>query len=131
MKVIEKVAWIHIEDRRVLMLRSRGKDAFYFPGGKPEGNESIAQAITRELREELGITFRPASTVLIGPPFRAPAHGRDGVTLECRCVTGEHSGTFVPQSEIEELRFFSYDERHELTPMGRLVFEFLGREGYI
>ena len=53
MKIISKIAWIHIEDRKVLMVRTRGKDTFYFPGGKPEKLESNAQALERELREEL------------------------------------------------------------------------------
>src|SRR6266567_1982830 len=38
--VIDTVAWVHLEDRRILCARPRGKDVFYVPGGKREGSES-------------------------------------------------------------------------------------------
>ncbi|MDQ3403632.1 MAG: DNA mismatch repair protein MutT, partial [Actinomycetota bacterium] len=38
--IIDKVAWIRIERGRMLCARSRGKDAYYLPGGKREHGES-------------------------------------------------------------------------------------------
>ncbi len=131
MKTISKIAWIHIKDRKVLMVRTKGKDAFYFPGGKPEPHESNAQALTRELREELGISFKLASATQIGPTFETPAHGHDGVSLECRCLIGEFTGNPSPQGEIEEARYFSWNQREQLTPMGIAVFEYLHAQGLI
>jgi hypothetical protein len=40
MKYIDKLAWIHIVDRQILSTRSKGKDTYYIPGGKREGDES-------------------------------------------------------------------------------------------
>lgn len=131
MKTISKIAWIHIEDRKVLMVRTRGKDAFYFPGGKPEKLESNAQALERELREELGIAIDIRSVKSLGPPFKAPAHGAEDTMLECMCCTATFTGTPAPHSEIEELRYFSWDQRESLTPVALMVFDFLHTEGHI
>jgi 8-oxo-dGTP pyrophosphatase MutT (NUDIX family) len=54
-------AWVCVRDRRLLVVRSAGSDAFYVPGGKPEPGESWAEAAAREVGEETGIVLR-AST---------------------------------------------------------------------
>jgi ADP-ribose pyrophosphatase YjhB (NUDIX family) len=38
--------------------RGRGANQFALVGGKPEGNETPEEAITREVNEELGILFK-------------------------------------------------------------------------
>ncbi|MFA0122432.1 NUDIX hydrolase, partial [Vibrio sp. 10N.261.48.A2] len=43
-KVIDKLAWIFIKDGKLLMVRSKGKELFYLPGGKREAGESDEQA---------------------------------------------------------------------------------------
>ena len=52
---IDKLAWIHIKEKQLLSTRSKGKEAYYLPGGKREPGESDAAALIRELKEELGI----------------------------------------------------------------------------
>jgi len=37
---IDKIAWIRVEDGKILSTRSRGKDVYYLPGGKREPDES-------------------------------------------------------------------------------------------
>jgi mutator protein MutT len=56
--VIEVVCGLLIQDDRILVARRRrGRDAglWEFPGGKVEPAETPAQAISRELGEELGV----------------------------------------------------------------------------
>ena len=36
MTIIDKIAWIRLEDGAILSSRSRGKDVYYLPGGKRE-----------------------------------------------------------------------------------------------
>ena len=48
-KVIDKLAWIFIEDGKLLMVRSKGKELFYLPGGKREAGESDEQALVLSL----------------------------------------------------------------------------------
>jgi 8-oxo-dGTP pyrophosphatase MutT (NUDIX family) len=55
--VIDKLALIHIEDRRLLMAKSKGKDTLYLPGGKRDSGETDLQALSREVKEELEVTI--------------------------------------------------------------------------
>lgn len=53
--IIRKAAGIIIKDRKLLLFKGGGKDTFVAPGGKPESNETIKEALARELKEEVGI----------------------------------------------------------------------------
>jgi 8-oxo-dGTP diphosphatase len=46
---IDKLAWLRIKDKQVLGARSKGKDAYYIPGGKREPGESDEEALIREV----------------------------------------------------------------------------------
>jgi len=60
-------AVIERSDRRLLVGQRRSHDTsplkWEFPGGKVEPGESPAQALARELREELGATLRRAAPI--------------------------------------------------------------------
>lgn len=47
---IDKIAWIHLEQRRLLTARNAGRDRFYLPGGKREPGESDLETLVREPR---------------------------------------------------------------------------------
>jgi 8-oxo-dGTP diphosphatase len=68
MTTIDKVAWIRLEDGKVLSTRSRGKEAYYIPGGKREPGETDVQALVREIREELDVAITPESARRV--PYR-------------------------------------------------------------
>lgn len=57
----EKLAWILIRQGRVLMTRNQGRELFYFPGGMREPGESDAQALVREIDEELQAAINEGS----------------------------------------------------------------------
>lgn len=74
--MIEVAAGILVDaqGRVLLMQRLPGKHLagkWEFPGGKLEAGETVAQALVRELREELGIEVA-ASAPLISIPWRYP-----------------------------------------------------------
>jgi 8-oxo-dGTP pyrophosphatase MutT (NUDIX family) len=70
-QTIDKLAWIHIVDRKILSTRTRGRDTYYIPGGKREGQETDHQALIREIKEELTIDLIPDA------PADNVAHLRD------------------------------------------------------
>ena len=67
--LVSAVALIDADGRVLLAQRPEGKSMaglWEFPGGKVEVNESVADALSRELREELGIeinTSEPLMTI--------------------------------------------------------------------
>ncbi|HET7437016.1 MAG TPA: NUDIX domain-containing protein [Thermoanaerobaculia bacterium] len=125
MSAIDKLAWIHIDDGRLLCARSRGKDVYFIPGGKREAGESDEQALAREVREELTVTLDPASLRLLRV-FEAQAHGRpEGVMVRMTCFTGEYEGTLQPAAEIEELAWLTHADRAQLSLVGQIILDWL------
>lgn len=50
MKIIDKIAWIYLKEGKILATLSKGKDTYYIPGGKKEGNETDEETLEREIR---------------------------------------------------------------------------------
>ena len=126
---IDKIAWIHLEDGKILSTRSRGKDVYYIPGGKREPGETDLDTLIREIDEELAVAIIPASATHLGT-FHAQAHGHAaGTTVQMTCYTAEHRGTPTPSSEIEELDWLTYADRDRVSPVDQLVFDHLHQAG--
>ncbi len=121
-KTIDKLAWIHIQDGRLLAVRSRGKDAFFLPGGKREPGESDHEAL---VREELGVRLR-TETLKPLRVFEAQAHGQpEGVVVRMTCFTGEYIGDLHPAAEIEELAWLTPGEREKMSLVTRIIVDWL------
>jgi 8-oxo-dGTP diphosphatase len=113
--VIEKVAWLRLENGRLLVARSHGQDALYLPGGKPEPGEDARAALVREIREELGVELRPES-ITFRFVVMAPAHGKSpGTMVRIACHTAEHQGVPAPHGEIAEIAWLTYAERAQAS----------------
>lgn len=131
MEIIDKLAWIYVEDGRVLAARSKGKDLFFIPGGKREEGESDEQALTREIKEELSVDLDPDSLKFI-KKFEGPAYGKPEARLLMSCYLAEHKGEIKPSAEIEELDWFKNKEKTEkTTPMMRIVLSWLKEKNFI
>lgn len=114
MKQVEVAVGVIVRDQRVYIskrddvLHQGGK--WEFPGGKREAGEDMAEALTRELREEIGIE------VTAQEPMMEIRHdyGDKQVLLDIRLVTAfdgepEHQegqvSMWVPISDIEAYEF--------------------------
>lgn len=129
--VIDKVAWVRVEDGRVLCARSRGKDAFYLPGGKREPGESDLECLCREIAEELGVRLR-AETVRAFDVVEAPAHGRAAGTLvRTACYAADYDGILAASAEIEEFAWLAHDDRVRGSDTLRIVLDRLHARGEI
>ena len=129
--MIDKIAWLHLHDGRLLSTRSRGKDRYYLPGGKREAGETDQQTLLREIREELTVALDPASLAHIGT-WEAPAHGHpDGVLVRMTCYRAHYTGTLQPAAEIEELVWLTYRHRAEVSAVDQLIFDWLREQGLL
>ena len=71
--VLDVVGWVHVSGGRLLAVRARARDRLYLPGGKREPGEDDWTALSREVREELGVQLDEATFQSIGV-VEAPAH---------------------------------------------------------
>ncbi|MET7770660.1 NUDIX domain-containing protein [Nocardia sp. NPDC005366] len=128
-RLIDTVAWVRIEDGRILCARPRGKDIFYIPGGKREGAETDLQTLLREIDEELTVALRPETVAHVGT-YEAAAHEpADGVVVRMSCYTADYSGVLAASSEIEEVAWFAYADRPLVPPVDQLLFDDLSAAG--
>lgn len=80
------------DDGRVLVTQRHADDMlgglWEFPGGKREGNETLAECLAREIREELGIEIEVGDLLTVVE--HAYTHFRITLyALRCRLVSGE------------------------------------------
>ncbi len=125
MTLIDKLAWLEIQDGKILSTRSKGRSKYYFPGGKREAGESDFEALSREIREELSVELIEDSMSFTGI-FQAQAdHHPEGVQVQMTCFEGAYTGTIAPASEIEEVVWLTYQDRHLVSPVDQIIFDWL------
>lgn len=120
---IDKLAFIYLKDKKVLETLSRGKEIWYIPGGKREANETDAQALIREVKEELSVDLVPESLEQYGV-FEAQAHGKpEGTVVRMTCYTADFTGELTPSNEVEKLAYFTYADKPKTSPVDHLIFD--------
>jgi 8-oxo-dGTP diphosphatase len=129
MLIIDKVAWVHIENGRVLSTRSRGKDTCYLPGGKRDPGETDEQCLRREIREELAVELEPETLRKLGT-WEAQAHGNpEGVKIVMACYDADYVGELRASAEIDEFFWLTYADRERSAPVDRIIFDWLHERG--
>lgn len=131
MKIIDKVAYLHLKDGKILSTRSKGKDKYYLPGGKREGHESDMETLVREIKEELTVDIIESTARFYGI-FEAQAHGKEeGVLVKMTCYTAEYSGELKADSEIAELVWLTSADAALVSPVDQLIFADLKGKGML
>jgi 8-oxo-dGTP diphosphatase len=128
---IDKLAYIYIKDKKILVTLSKGKDTWYIPGGKREKGETDYQALIREVKEELVVDLLQDTITKYGI-FEAQAHGKpEGTIVRMTCYESKFEGDLAPSSEIEKIDFFSYSQIDRVSPVDILIFNDLKEKNLI
>lgn len=131
--LIETVALIHIKEKKLLLVRPKGKKIFYMPGGKLDDGEDNLRALVREIKEEVNINIDPKTIDFYGV-FEAQAYGKDkGVMVRVHCYTASHSGNIQSSSEIDEVAFShgEYVKGLDPAPAVKLILDDLKKKGLV
>ena len=118
--VIRIAAAVIMDDRgRTLLVRKRGTAAFMQAGGKLGEGETPADALTREIREELGCDLAPSPRPL--GRFSAPAANEAGSRVDADLFAVELIGAISPAAEIEDAIWHDPDDLRSrlLAPLTR------------
>ena len=128
---VDKVAFVHIRDRKVLVAPNEGNDTWFLPGGRREPGETDEQTLTREVKEELSVDIRP-ETIEYLDTFEGQAHGApEGQVARVTCHTASFEGELIASSEIAEIDFCSYSQRDRTSAPTQLLLADLKQKGLI
>jgi 8-oxo-dGTP diphosphatase len=129
--VIDKLALIHIEDRRLLMAKSKGKDTLYLPGGKRDSGETDLQALSREVKEELEVTIDESRAEQFGR-YVAQADGKPiGIQVQLTCFRAPFSGVPRASTEIDKLVWVTSNDQKCCSAAAKIVINDLVSRGII
>jgi ADP-ribose pyrophosphatase YjhB (NUDIX family) len=102
-KEVSVMAWIEDDRSSVLLVRQVAGQKFWtLPGGKVKRNESLSQALKREVREETGLRVR---AIVYQQMYDRPKRGAITILFK----VSVHRGTarmYFPREEIVDLGFF-------------------------
>ncbi len=123
MKEIDKIAFIYLKNGKILSTLSKGKDTYYIPGGKREGNETDEETLIRECKEELTIDIKKDTIKYYGT-FEAQAHGKaEGILVKMTCYMADFEGQLEASSDIQEIKWLDYNDLDKISPVDKLIFK--------
>jgi 8-oxo-dGTP pyrophosphatase MutT (NUDIX family) len=130
-KIIDKIAWIHTKDGKILSTLSRGKSVFYIPGGKREENETDEQTLVREIKEELDVDIVLDTVEYLGV-YEAQSDGaEEGVMVKMTSYIGDYVGELKASSEIERFEWLSMSDIKKVSAVDKIIYLDLFSRGMI
>ena len=111
----------NIEGRYLVVKRSSKEISFpnmwSFPGGKVEGNESIEEALSKEVMEEVGLNIMPAKVLLKDASFIRP-DGQSVKVFAFLCEAVDPVEVKLDVRDFSEYRWISLDDVSVLEHVG-------------
>ncbi len=127
----DKIALVHIENRKVLLALNKGSDKWYLPGGSREPGETDEETLIREIKEELNVDIIP-ETANYHDVLEAQAHDApEGKMTRVTCYTASFNGELKASSEIARIAFFKYSQKDLTSAPTQLLINNLKTKGVI
>lgn len=134
MKTLPCAALLTLKNRKLLLAYSKNKKCFYLPGGKIDVKETAAQALCREIQEELNVPLQETDLIYY-THITAPAFGEsNGTIMEQDCFLVNVAVDPIASAEIEELRYFSlaeYLSQPQTAPGAVKILEILKKDNLV
>jgi len=122
---IDKIAFIDIQDGKILVSKSIGKNVYYIPGGKRENGETDEHTLIREVKEELSVDIIPNTIEYYGI-FTAQADGKkEGVAVRMTCYKAKYEKTLKPANEIEVIDWLEFKDIEMVAAVDKKIFKHL------
>jgi 8-oxo-dGTP pyrophosphatase MutT (NUDIX family) len=110
MSQIFTVGLVAIKQNKLLLAFSNNKKAWYLPGGKIDKTETVIEALSREIKEELNIELKEIELKYY-VHITAPAFGEsNGIVMEQNCYLYELNEMPAPPAEINDIKYFDSDD---------------------
>lgn len=130
-EIIDKIAWIHTKDGKILSTLSKGKSVYYIPGGKREGNETDHETLVREVKEELDVDIVLDTVEYLGV-YQAQSDGAaKGVQVKMTSYIGDYVGELKASSEIEQIEWLSMSDIKKVSAVDKIIYLDLFSRGMI
>lgn len=130
-EIIDKIAWIHTKDGKILSTLSKGKSTYYIPGGKREGNETDLETLVREVKEELDVDVVLDTVEYLGV-YKAQSDGAaEGVKIIMTSYTGDYIGELKAKSEIDRFEWHTMSDIKKVSAVDKIIYLDLFNKGLI
>jgi ADP-ribose pyrophosphatase YjhB (NUDIX family) len=116
-----------VRDRRLLFIRRasrHGRGNWQLPGGFIEPDETIEQAVVREVLEETGVVAEVDAVLALRSRYDADSGNGIYVILLLRPVSGEPK---ADGHETDHAEYFTLDQIRELSPLPPVNWEIAQR----
>jgi len=119
--ILPAAAGAIMKDNKILMVLHKDSQKWQIPGGLQDLNESITDALEREIHEELGIKLQASSLISIYTSSKWDGSFSNGDEVQNFLLFFKMAGDFeindikIQKTEIEEVSFFDLNNIPENT----------------
>lgn len=102
-----RVAGVVIRDNKLLLLKGKGYEYYWTPGGKVDGEESYEECLKRELKEEIGVNI---VSMKFFKEYNGVSFFNPGIKQKQVVYLIDINGGIKPDAEIESYIWMSKED---------------------
>lgn len=126
---IDHVGLIYIKDKSILHTRLKNTKEWSLPGGKILEDETYIKALTRTVKEQLGIKLVPKSIQFM-KTYVGQSYGKSGgIKIKITCFQADLDGSI--KSKTNQTKHLSFSDKNESSMISQMVFNDLKEQGII